>query len=255
MDQKWTKREISNNRTILNSKLIDDDPRNFIYEENYEIREYGITKNSYNGIEQLQFWIDTNEYDETEKIKEFNEKCKYWNFGKYVDNKVILSLDDVIFDRFEFVKDEKESYILRYNEEKHKKEPYIKSNIESFEVEFNERFNKKYIKFQYNDDNMLLFDFIKKFDEKIQKIIKEDKNNYNIDIQQYNYLSCIKEDDYQNNNYIELKIKNPYIESKNYNNAIIYIKPNILWNINYLKKGEDTYSWGVSLTVDKIIEN
>lgn len=69
MEQKWTKREISNNRTILSSKLVEDDPRKIIYEENYEIREYGITKNSYKGIDQLQFWIDKNVYNEVEKIK------------------------------------------------------------------------------------------------------------------------------------------------------------------------------------------
>lgn len=260
----WNRKDIKNKWILLTSKFQDEDIRRDYWDDEWNLIENDNDKNiKLDGFSvnisnnQIQYWIDIEkaDYNEKDEITIFNEKCKYWKFGKYVDNKVILSLDDVNFDRFEFVKDDFENYILKYNEENLKKEPYIKSNIEYFEVEFNERFNKKYIKLQYNDDNMLLFDFIKKFDEKIQKTIKEDKNNYNINIHQYNYLSCIKEDDYQNNNYIELKIKNSYIEPKIYNNAIIYIRCNRLWSTNYIRKEEEVYSWGISLTIDKIIEN
>ena len=267
---KWNKKNIKNKWILLISKIQENenDERKKYWDEYGTTTEYAIKEDKeikYDGFtfnvsdNQIQYWIDMekNNYDEQEEIDKFNEKCMFWNLGKYVENKIVLSINDNIdFDNFEFIEDEYfrddfKNYLLTYN----KKETYIKTDIINvIEVEYNERFDKKYVKLQ-NNDNILLFDFIKTFDDTIQEKVKEHRNNYNIDIQQYNYLSCIKEDDYQNNNYIELKVKNQYIEPKTYNNAVVYIKCNRLWSTNYMKKEEEVYSWGISLTIDKIIEN
>jgi hypothetical protein len=136
-----------------------------------------------------------------------------------------------------------------------KKEVYITVDfIDSFEVE--EKFGQKCIKFHYNDNNKLLFDFIENFDDRIQKCVKEYENNYDLDLDQYSYLSSIKQDDYINENkFIELKIKSPNIDLGTYNDVTIYVKCNRLWSSTYLKRGEQINSWGISLTIDKIIKN
>src|ERR1700731_1853103 len=104
MKYKWYRKDTSTNKVILTSKLIEKDPRYDILEENYEIKEYGIGVNNYNGNDELQFWIDKNECDEIEKIKEFNKKCKDWELGNYVEDKIVLSINDNInFNLFEFI--------------------------------------------------------------------------------------------------------------------------------------------------------
>lgn len=251
MEQKWTKREISNNRTILSSKLVEDDPRKIIYEENYEIREYGITKNSYKGIDQLQFWIDKNVYNEVEKIKEFNEKCKIWDMGEYVEDIIILSIDDDInFDLFKFVKDDDfeknyEKHLLTYDN----KEVYIKTNnIETFDVE--NIYNQKCIRLQYDNIDKKLIDFVNKFENHIKEIVINDRDHYGVNIE-HDFSSIVKD---KETKYIELKVKKQFIESKTYSNCAIYIKCNRIWDLDEIndKKIE---KWGVSLNIDKIIEN
>ncbi|KAI7861234.1 hypothetical protein K492DRAFT_173391 [Lichtheimia hyalospora FSU 10163] len=99
--------------------------------------------------------------------------------------------------------------------------------------------------------------FIKFFDNLENKIIncvKDDNNNFNIDLNKYTFNSNKK--DKNNQKYIEFKVKKDSIEERIYNNAIIYIKCNRLWKFNYENKdGQEVYIWGVSMTVDKIIEN
>lgn len=251
MDQKWNKREISNNRTILSSKLVEDDPRISIYDENYEIREYGITKNSYNGIDQLQFWIDKNEHNETEKIKEFNEKSKEWNLGSYVETKITLSINDNIdFNLFNFSQDNEferfhSRHLLTYDE----KEVDIKTNpIEHIEVQIKNWNDKieKYTRFQYDEIDHKLLKFINELEKRIIELVKKDKDHYGVNFDQHEHMSIIRD---KETKYIEFKIKKPYIEDKIYENSIIYIKCNRIWDMEKIEK------WGVSLTIDKIIQN
>jgi hypothetical protein len=248
MNNKWYRNDINTNKIILTSKLIDNDPRYYILEENYEIKEYGIRINNYNGNENLQFWINKDEFNELEKIEEFNEKCKEWKIGNYVENKIILSInDDINFDLFKFIKDEDfeknyEKYLLTYNG----KEVYIKTNtIEIFDIEEN-GYNQKYIRLQYEDTDPKFIDFINKFEENIKKIVMNNKEHYGVNINQHDYLSIIKDKEIK---YIDLKVKKSFIESKTYNNSIICIKCNRIWDMEKIEK------WGISLTVDKIIEN
>src|ERR1700731_154415 len=151
----WKKKKLSNNRIILTSKLEKDDPRDSILEENYEIKEYGIKKNNYNNIDELQFWIDRDIFDETEKIQEFNEKCKKWGLGYYIDNKITLSVNNEIdFNLFNLIEDEEfekfyKKYLLTYNG----KAVNIKTNIiDNFEVESKEwdGIIQKYIRIPYD---------------------------------------------------------------------------------------------------------
>lgn len=259
----WNRKNIKDKWILLISKIQEKDERKRYWDEYGTTTEDAIKEDKeikYDGFtfnisdNQIQYWIDMEkpDYDEKNEIDNFNEKCIFWNLGKYIENKITLSINNINFDNFYFIEDEYfrddfKNYLLTYNN----KETYIKTDIINIiEVEYNERFNKKYVKL----NNIQLLDFIKIFDDTIQKKVKNHENNYNIDIEKYKYLSCIKEDEYQNDIFVELKIKNPYIEPKIYNNAIIYIKCNRLWSTNYMKKEEEVYSWGISLTIDKIIE-
>ena len=250
MDKKWYRRDTSTNKIILTSKLLENDSRNDIFDENNEIREYGILKrcNNYNGNDELQFWIDKNECNEIEKIKEFISKCKEWELGNYVEDKIILSINDnVNFDLFKFIKDDNfeknyEKHLLTYNN----KEVYIKTNsIKNFDIEEN-GYNQKYIRLQYDDVDPRLIDFINKFENNIKEIVKNDGEHYGVNIDQHEFLSIIKDKEMK---YIDLKVKKPFIESKTYNDSIICIKCNRIWDMDKIEK------WGISLTVDKIIEN
>lgn len=247
MKYKWYRKETSTNKVILTSKIIEKDPRYDILEENYEIKEYGIRFNNYNGNDELQFWIDKNECDEIEKIKEFNKKCKDWELGNYVEDKIVLSINDNInFNLFEFIKDDDfeknyEKHLLTYDN----KEVYIKTNIiETFDVEEN-GYNQKYIRLQYDNIDPKLIDFINKFEDNIKKNVIDNESHYGINIEKHDFLSIIKDKEIK---YIDLKVKKPFIESKTYNKSIICIKCNRIWDMEKIEK------WGISLTVDKIIE-
>ena len=85
----------------------------------------------------------------------------------------------------------------------------------------------------------------KNFEKRIVELVKQDDNHFNINIHDHDYLSIIKNKEIK---YIELKVKKPYIESRPYKNATIYIQCNRTWNMEKIQK------WGISLTVDKIIE-
>lgn len=250
MNKKWYRRDTNTNKIILTSKLLENDPRNDIFDENNEISEYGIVKryNNYSGNDELQFWIDKNECNEIEKIEEFNEKCKEWELGNYIENKITLSINDNInFDLFKFIKDEDfeknyEKHLLTYDY----KEVYIKTNpIEKFDVEEN-GFNQKYIRLQYDDVEQKLIEFINNFENNIKKIVTSNDKHYGVNINQHDFLSIVKDKEMK---YIDLKVKKPYIDSKTYNNSTIIIKCNRIWDMEKIEK------WGVSLTVDKIIEN
>lgn len=250
MNPKWYRRDTNTNKIILTSKLVENDTRNDIFDENNEIREYGIVKrcNNYNGNDELQFWIDKNECNEIEKIEEFNEKCKKWDLGIYVEDKIILSInDDVNFDLFKFIKDDDfeknyDKHLLTYNN----KEVYIKTNsIEKFDIEEN-GYNQKYIRLQYDDVDPKLIEFINKFENNIKEIVANDDEHYGVNIYQHEFLSIIKDKEIK---YIDLKVKKPFIETKTYNDSIICIKCNRIWDMDRIEK------WGISLTVDKIIEN
>lgn len=249
MIKKWYRRDTSTNKIILTSKLLEDDPRNDVFDEKDEIKEYGIVKryNDYNRNYELQFWIDKNEYDEIEKIEEFNKKCKEWELGYYIEDRIVLSINDNInFDLFEFIKDDDfeknyEKYLLVYDN----KEVYIKTDIiEKFDVEEN-GYNQKYIRLQYDNVDSKLIDFINKFEENIKKIVINNESHYGVNAEQHEFLSIIKDKEIK---YIEFKVKKPFIESKPYINSIICIKCNRIWDMEKIKK------WGISLTVDKIIE-
>jgi len=248
MNNRWYRKDTNTNKIILTSKLIENDPRYSILEENYEIKEYGIRINNYNENEELQFWIDKNEHNEIDKIEEFNKKCKEWELGNYIEDNITLSINDNIdFDLFKFIKDENfeknyEKYLLTYDN----KNVFIRTNtIETFNVEEN-GYNQKYIRLQYDNMEPKLVNFINKFEDNIKKIVNNDKEHYSINVKEHEFLSIIKDKEMK---YIDLKVKKPFIESKNYNNSTIYIKCNRIWDMEKIEK------WGISLTIDKIIEN
>ena len=242
---KWYRKDIDENKTILTSNLVDNDPRYSTLEENQEIKSYGIRINNYNGSNELQFWIDKEVYNETEKIQEFNEKCKIWDLGKYIENKIILSIndDDVDFNLFKFIEDDDfeknyKRHLLTYDN----KEVYIKTNrIENFDVEEN-GYNQKYIRLQYDNIEPTLINFINNFENNIKETVNEQQEHYGININ-HDFLSIIKD---KETKYIELKVKKLYIETKTYNNSYIYIRCNRIWDMDKIQK------WGISLTVDKI---
>lgn len=243
---KWYRKDTNTNKIILTSKLIENDPRYNILEENHEIKDYGIRINNYNGNDELQFWIDKDVYNEIEKIEEFNEKCKIWHLGKYIEDKIILSInDDVDFNLFKFIKDDDfernyEKHLLTYDN----KEVYIKTNnIENFDVEENE-YNQKYIRLQYDNMDPSFIKFINNFEDSIKETVISNEEHYGVNIN-HEFLSIIKD---KETKYIELKVKKPYIEPKSYKNSNIYIKCNRIWDMNKIEK------WGISLTVDKIIQ-
>lgn len=243
---KWYRKDTNTNKIILTSKLIENDPRYNILEDNYEIKDYGIRINNYNGNDELQFWIDKDVYNEMEKIDEFNEKCKIWDLGKYISDKIILSInDDIKFNLFKFIKDDDfeknyEKHLLTYDN----KEVYIKTNrIENFDVEEN-GYNQKYIRLQYDNIDPNFINFINDFENSIKEMVTNNEGHYSVNIN-HEFLSIIKDKEMK---YIELKVKKPFIESKTYNNSIIYIRCNRIWDMDKIEK------WGISLTVDKIIQ-
>ncbi len=99
---------------------------------------------------------------------------------------------------------------------------------------------------QYYDVEQKLIEFINNFENNIKKIVTSNDKHYGVNINQHDFLSIVKDKEMK---YIDLKVKKPYIDSKTYNNSTIIIKCNRIWDMEKIEK------WGVSLTVDKIIEN
>lgn len=246
----WKRIDTKTNKILLKSKLEEEDIRKEIWENNEnDMRQDGFSKkyNDFNESYEFQYWIDKDTYnDENVEIDNFNEKCRKWEIGHYIEKDIYLSVDEnVDFNKFNFIKDD------RYNEEWNnplfayeEKNTYIKLNYIDIEV-LVDNFDNKYI--EINEDNKKIDDFMKKLESRIIECIK--KNNFNIE-ENYEY-KYYKND---NCNY-KFKIKKEDIEPKEYKNAIVYIKCNRLWKLNYQKQGNDIYNWGVSFIVDKIIED
>lgn len=257
MKYEWNRIDIKNKWILFTSKLQDNDSRieNFrrkwydsefddIYDdiEKENAYDYGFSINYKK--KEIQYWINIEKknYNEFKEIFLFYSNCSRFSLGKFdlrtyintIINTIILQIDfNVNFDLFGFSEDEYfnvkyKNYLLTYNKNK----CYIKTNcINNFEVLDDKYSTDKYINLKYNNNTNLLFEFIKNLDNKIKGIICND-----------NYMSIIKE-----NNIMNIKIKNTKIKSMTYNDSYLYIKCNRLWNINN--------KWGVSLVIDKIMDN
>jgi hypothetical protein len=253
----WKRIDTKTNKILLKSKINDNDIRNEKWENNEDdMRQDGFSKkyNDFNESYEFQYWIDKDICDDHEnEIINFNEKCKKWDIGilrKYLGNDDYLSIeDDIDFNNFNFIKDDK------YNEEWnnylfiYKNDDIIKKGvkIDNMDIEvIIDNFNNKYI--EINKNNKKIVEFMKKLENRIITCVDEETNNFNIE-NNYEY-KYYKSDD---GNY-KFKVKKDYIEPKEYKNAIVYIRFNRLWKLNYIKQGNDMYSWGISLTVDKIVE-
>lgn len=204
------------------------------------------------------------------------EDNKYKRSDKILNKSTILSSDDVDFNNLEIVKenvgfnnfdieyledknddnDENIRYILRYKED-NKKYICFEFNLKHFEIvesddeKFKSRgFKFNYIKIKHNDENKLLFDFFENFDKKVQEIVNEDNDKYNVD-KKYKYKSCIE--DYCENKYIILPAHS--FESKKYNNSIIYCRPYFLSKVPTYSNYKGEPFWNIRLEVLKIIEN
>lgn len=246
MDNYWIRIDTKTNKILL--KIKNDDILNEIWENNeYEMSQDGFSKkyNDFNDTYEIQFWIDKEEENENDKIIEFNEKCKKWKIKQYIEKNVYLTIyDDIDFNNFYFIKDENfneewNNYLFTYNN----KNTYIKIDNINVNVEM-DNFNNKYI--DISEKNIIFDKFMKKLEDKIISCKNENEDNFNIEKEyQYKY--------YKNNNGdYRFKIKKDNIEIKQYDNATIYIKFNRLWKLNYHKKDENMYNWGVSLIVDRI---
>lgn len=251
----WKRIDTKTNKILLKSKLEEDDFRNEKI-ENDDIRQDGFSKkyNGFNDSYELQYWIDKDICDEDIEIIEFNKKLEKWDLGNFINDNIILSINDNIdFNNFNLIKDknyneEYNNYLLTY------KEKNITFKIPETNVEVISIFNNKCIRLQYDDMDETFMKFFDNLENKIINCVKDDNNNFNIDLNKYTFNSNKK--DKNNQKYIEFKVKKDSIEERIYNNAIIYIKCNRLWKFNYENKdGQEIYIWGVSMTVDKIIEN
>lgn len=252
MNTNWIRIDTKTNKVLLKSKLEEDDIRNENWENNEnDMSQEGFSKkyNNFNDAYEFQYWIDKDICDSEEKeITKFNEKCDKWNMGKYIERDVYISINnDIDFNNFNFIKDEK------YNEEwnnllftYYEKNVYIKFDSINIEV-IMDNFNNKYI--EINKSNKKIDYFMEKLENRIMECVNKDENKFNIE-KDYEYKHY-KDD---NGNY-KFKVKKDNIEPKEYKNANIYIKINRLWKLNYQKQGNDMYNWGVSIVVDKIIEN
>lgn len=137
------------------------------------------------------------------------------------DNKILF--EDNIFNqlKYEIIKN-KRNYILKCN----KKDFEIKLHLNSYFKVNKGKYNK--YKGKYDNyiilKNELFFDFIEKFEEKIQK----DIIGNNVDLCKNNFLSIIKK--YNNNKkYIILHTNNTFIKTKGYNKGILHIIFDKIW--------------------------
>lgn len=244
----WKRIDTKTNKILL--KIKDDDILNEIWENNeYDITQEGFSKkyNDYENNFEIHYWINKDEKNEDDAIIEFNEKCKKWNIKQYIEKDVYLTIDkNVDFDNFDFIKDdyfneEWNNYLFTYKN----KNTYIKLDNVDIEV-IEDNYNNKYI--EINENNEKLDNFMKNLESRIIKCKNENTNNFNIE-DNYEYKYYKNED----GNY-KFKIKRDNIDAKIYNNSDIYIKCNRIWKLNYQKQGNNMYSWGVSLIVDKIHE-
>ena len=257
MDSVWKRIDTKTNKILLKSKLENNDMRNEKWENNEEeIRQDGFSKkfNDFNESYELQYWINKDTCDEESEIIEFNDKCKKWSLGKWVEENIILSINDNInFDDFRFIKDknyneERNDYLLTY------KEKSIIFKTPLIDVEVINNFNNKCIRFQYNDMDERFINFIENLENRIIKCVNDDSDHFNIDLNKYTFNTNKKHKNDQN--YIEFKVKKDSIADRTYNNATVYIKCNRLWKYNYKNRDDDdVYIWGVSLVLDKIVEN
>jgi hypothetical protein len=244
----WKRIDTKTNKILL--KIKEDDILNEIWENNeYDITQEGFSKkyNDYENNFEIHYWINKEEKNEDDAIIEFNEKCKKWSIKQYIEKDIYLTIDkNVDFDNFDFIKDdyfneEWNNYLFTYKN----KNTYIKLDNVDIEV-IEDNYNNKYI--EINENNEKLDNFMKNLESRIIKCKNEDTNNFNIE-DNYEYKYYKNED----GNY-KFKIKRDNIYAKQYNNSDIYIKCNRIWKLNYQKQGNDIYSWGVSLIVDKIHE-
>lgn len=256
MSIEWKRIDTKTNKILLKSKINDNDIRNEKWENNEDdMKQDGFSKkyNDFNESYEFQYWIDKDIYDDYEnEIINFNEKCKKWDIGilgKYRNDNYLSVDDDIDFNNFNFIKDDKyneewKNYLFIYKKDDNEKNGVMIENID-IEV-IMDNFNNKYI--EINKNNKKIVEFMKKLENRIIICVNEDENNFNIE-DNYEYKYYKNDDD----NY-KFKVKKDYIESKEYKNAIMYIRFNRLWKLNYTKQGNDVHSWGVSLTVDKIVE-
>lgn len=252
MNANWTKIDTKTNKILLKSKLEEEDIRNEIWENNEnDMNQEGFSKkyNNFNDVYEFQYWIDKDICDSEEnEITKFNEKCDKWNLGKYIENDIYISIDnDINFNHFNFIKDEKyneewNNLLFTYDE----KNVYIKFNSINIEVII-DNFNNKYI--EINENNKEIDYFMEKLENRIIECVNVDENKFDIE-KDYEYKHYK-----DNNGNYKFKVKKDNIEAKEYKNANVYIKINRLWKLKYQKQGNDMYNWGVSMIVDKIIEN
>lgn len=256
MDINWKRIDTKTNKILFKSKLEEDDVRNEKIENDDDIKQDGFYKkyNDFNDSYEIQYWIDKEVCDEELEIIEFKNKLEKWDLGKFIEDNIILSFNDNIdFNDFNIIKDkyyneEYNNYLLTY------KDKNIIFKTPEINVEVINNFNNKCIRLQYNDVGKAFMNFFDNLEDRIIKCVKNDNNNFNINLDKYTFNSNKKVKNDQS--YIELKIKKDSIEEKLYNNAIVYIKCNRLWKFNYENRDmEEIYIWGVSIVVDKIVEN
>jgi hypothetical protein len=256
MDAKWERINTKTNKILLKSKLEEDDVRNEKIEIENNIKQDGFSKkyNDFKGSYELQYWVDKDICDEYLEIIEFNKKLEKWELGKFIDDNIILSINDNIdFNKFNFTKDknyneEYNNYLLTY------KEKTVIFKIPETNVEVINNFNNKCIRLQYDNMDKTFISFFDKLENRIIKCVENDNNNFNIDLNKYAFNSNKKHK--HNQTYMEFKVKKDSIEDRLYNNAVVYIKCNRLWKFNYENRdGQEIYIWGVSMVVDKIMEN
>lgn len=252
-DYIWRKTYENKYLIILSSNLKEDDFRLKKWDNSYysndecNYNDYNICKRNYikdDGFyinykkKQLQYNIyKRNEnFNEINEINIFNLKSISNCLGIFIKSITLSINDDIKFHKFKILKDDyfKEkykNYLLIYN---NLYDFYIKTDSYDFEILYEKHFNYTYLKLKYNSKTNKLYEFINKFDNTIKEII----GDFN------NYISIIKKD-----NSIKMKVKNNIINPGFYKNNTIYIKCNRLYTI------KDKNQWGISLVVDKIINN
>lgn len=256
----WKKTYEDNYVITLSSNLKENDFRlkkwndSYYYsdDDEYYHNDYSSCRRNY--MEENGFYISYkkkqikyNIYKRNENFKEileiykFNLKCISSRFGIVIQT-ITLSIDkDIKAQNFKIIRDEYfnekyKNYLLIYN---NLYDFYIKTHICDFEILYENYFNYTYLKLEHNNKTNKFYEFINKFDNIIKEIVG---NNDEYDNNKY--ISIIKKD-----NIIKIKIKNNLIKPDYYENNIIYIKCNRLYMI------KDKKQWGVSLVVDKIVNN
>lgn len=98
MSIEWIRKDTKTGKILLVSKIIEDDPREQIWNNNEdELNQNGFHKryNDFNGNDyyEFQYWINKENVDETQALLEFNQKCKKWDLGTLpINNQSIKSL-------------------------------------------------------------------------------------------------------------------------------------------------------------------